>query len=137
MNHNIIKYFSLKPKILFLIDSLGALATTFFLFIVLRIFNEYFGMPNSILIYLSLITAILCIYSITCFFLLKNNWQPFLKAICIANFLYCYLTLVLVIQFYKKLTVLGMTYFLVEIMIVLGLALLELKTIKKAKKEIN
>ena len=61
-----------KPQKLFLIDSLGAMLTAFFLFVVLKNFNEYFGMPQKILTYLSVIAAFFCIYSATCFFLLKK-----------------------------------------------------------------
>ena len=85
---DIIDQFKLKPKILFLIDGLGALLTAFFLFVILRTFNEYFGMLQTTLTYLSLIAVIFCLYSITCFFLLSDNWKPFLRVISIANLLY-------------------------------------------------
>ena len=112
---------------LFLIDSLGAMLTAFFLFIVLRNFNEYFGMPQTILIYLSVIAAIFCIFSTACFFFLKDNWIPFIRAIGIANFLYCILTVGLLIIYFPILTIIGITYFLVEIAIICVLVYIELK----------
>jgi peptidoglycan biosynthesis protein MviN/MurJ (putative lipid II flippase) len=130
MNNNIIRQFTLSPKTLFLVDSLGALVTAFFLFAILRTFNEYVGMPQTALTYLSLIAVIFSLYSIACFFLLEANWQPFLRTISIANLLYCCLTMGLVIYYYPSLTILGITYFLAEIIVVCGLVFVELKTLR-------
>jgi hypothetical protein len=131
------KRFWEKPKNLFLIDGAGALLTAFFLSVVLRKFNEYFGMPLAVLNFLSVTAVIFCLYSFTCYFLNNKNWQPFLKAISIANLLYCCLTLALVIYYYPVLTILGVLYFLAEILIVSGLAVVELKAISQSYKEIN
>jgi len=122
----IINHLAVKPKTLFLIDSLGAFLTMLFLFVVLRNFNEYVGMPKTILTYLSAIAACLCIYSATCFIFLNENWTPFIKGICIANLLYCILTLGLIIIYFPLLTIIGVTYFLVEIAIVCTLAYIEI-----------
>lgn len=118
----------LKPKKLFLIDGLGAFITAFLLGIVLRTFNSYFGMPSEILTRLSLVAIIFCMYSLLCFFLLKNNWKPFLKAIGIANVVYCVLTLTLVIHYYAVLTMLGLIYFTGEIITIAVLVFIEWKT---------
>lgn len=115
-----------KPSTLFLIDGLGALITAFSLFIVLQYFNKYFGVPSLILTYLSVIAACLCIFSTTCFFFLKGNWARFIRGISIANLLYCILTMGLLIVHYPQLTILGTTYFLVEIVVVCGLVYIEL-----------
>ena len=135
--NDIIERFILKPKSLFLIDSLGALVTSFFLFAILRTFNKCFGMPQATLTYLAIIAIMFCLYSITCFFFLKDNWQPFLRTISIANLLYCCLTIVLVIYYYQSLTILGMVYFLVEIIVVCMLVFVELKTLSNWSKRIN
>jgi len=130
----IINYLTGKPKILFLIDSLGALLTAFFLFIVLRNFNEYFGMPKTILIYLSGIAACFCIYSTCCFFFLTKYWTPFINGISVANLLYCIVTMALLIFYYPQLTVIGTTYFLLEITIISGIVYLELNVARRIKK---
>lgn len=126
--NEIIRQLTLKPKTLFLVDSLGALLTAFLLFAVLRTFDEYFGMPQATLTYLSIIAALFCLYSISCFFLLTDNWRPFLKTISIANLIYCCLTMGLVIYYYRSLTILGVTYFVVEVAIICVLVFVELKT---------
>lgn len=116
---NLIKFFTRKTRTIFLVDGLGAAMTTFYLFFVLRRFSDYFGMPPHILTYLSLIGLILCVYSLTCFFFLKDNWIPFLRLISIGNLLYCFLTAVLVFNYYSELTKLGLMYFMLEMAIIL------------------
>lgn len=124
----------LNPKRLFLIDSFGAFLTAFFLFAILRTFNEYFGMPKLTLDFLSIIALAFSVYSFCCFFLVSNNWHPFLRTISIANILYCCLTLGLVIYYYPLLTILGVTYFLIEIIIVVVLVFFEINVLKKTQR---
>lgn len=118
------------PKIIFLVDGFGALLTAFFLFGVLRPFEETFGMPRDVLTFLSLIALVFAVYSFYCYFFLKGNLKTFLFGISIANFMYSCLTLSLVYFFYSELTVLGVGYFLAEVAVVMGLVLVEWKLIK-------
>lgn len=130
----IIKQFLSEPKKLFLLDSIGALTTAFLLYIVLRNFNEYIGMPERILTYLSVIAICFCIYSTVCFFVIKANWTPFIKIISIANLLYCVLTISLVIFYAPQLTAIGLAYFLGEIAIIFGLVYIELNVASEINK---
>jgi len=130
----VINYIVEKPKRLFFIDGIGALLTTFLLFAVLRNFNEYFGMPTTVLTCLSALAACLCLYSTICFFLLKENWTPFIRAISVANLLYCCLTLGLLLFYFPLLTLVGVVYFFVEIAVICGLVYIELKVAKATKK---
>ncbi|MES2775507.1 MAG: hypothetical protein V4722_15130 [Bacteroidota bacterium] len=120
---------TLSPKKLFLVDGVGAFLTAFFLFAILRTFHDYFGMPGQTLTLLSIIAMAFSVYSFCCFFMVHFNWYPFLRAISIANLLYCSVTLGLVIYNYPRLTILGVIYFLVEIVIVCALVFLENKCI--------
>ncbi len=131
-----INYLVNKPKTLFLVDGSGAMLTAFLLFVIVRTFKEYFGMPERALIYLSVIAASFCIYSIACFFFLKTNWTPFIKAISYANLLYCSLTFGLLVLYYPVLTVAGVLYFLVEIAVICGLVYIELKVAKAIRQNI-
>ena len=106
-------------------DALGAAVTAFSLFIVLRNYYTCFGMPEYMLTYLSLIALSFCMYSTACFFLLKDNWTPFLRAISIANLIYCILTIVLLYIYFQELTTLGLAYFIIEILIILTLLYVE------------
>ncbi len=119
--------FSRKPKALFLLDGLGAALTTFSLFFVARHYHDYFGMPINILTYLSEIGLVYFAYSMSCYFLLKNTWSPFLRIIAFGNFLYCILTMSLLYSYYSNLTLIGLTYFLGEILIILLLVCIEFK----------
>lgn len=127
MLKNLIK----TPKNIFLLDSLGALLTSLLLFLFLRTFNNFFGLSKTTLEYLSLLALTFSIYSLTCFFLAKNNWKLYLKIICTANILYCVLTFGILLYNYKSISIFGIIYFLVEIVVIAGLVFLEIKTIRK------
>lgn len=129
-------YLARVPKIIFLIDGLGALLTAFLLFVVLRSFNEYFGIPKEILNYLSAIAAGLCIYSTLCFLFLKTNWILFIRVIAFANLFYCILTVGLLIIYCPLITIAGITYFFVEMVIICGLSYAELNVAKEIKEKI-
>lgn len=126
--------FAIKPELLFLSDGIGAMLTAFFLFVIMKKFNSYFGMPQTILTYLAGIAAVFCLYSITCFFILKKHAASFLVAISVDNLLYCMLTTGLVIIYYPVLTSLGIAYFLAEIVIIFGLVFIEFKTARTIKQ---
>lgn len=118
-----------NPKILFLIDGFGALLTALILFSILRPFNRYFGMPKSVLTILSIIALAFCLYSMSCFYLVKEKWKSFLKAVSTGNLIYCCITIGLIVYYYDQLTVLGIVYFLLEIAVICGLVFLELYTL--------
>lgn len=108
-------YFSKRPRTLFLLDGLGAVLTTFFLFFVVRHYYDHFGMPVNISKYLAMMGLIYCAYSLSCYFLLKDCWTPYLKIIGTGNLLYCILTMALLYFHFNSLTRIGLTYFLAEI----------------------
>lgn len=121
----------LTPRRLFLLDGLGACVTAMLLAGILIPFQEFFGMPLSALKILLLVALVFAFYSLSCFFFLKKNWQIFLRIIAIANSLYCCLTAFFVIFYFERLTVLGLCYFLVEMVLILSLDFLEMKTAYK------
>ena len=116
------------PKYLFVVDAIGAIVSAFLLFFVLRTFYQNFGISKTALNKLSLIAFLFSIYSASCFFLLKNIWKPFLFFIGFLNLGYCFLTSVVVLDNYQTITMLGFTYFVTEIILILLLAIVELKS---------
>ena len=120
-----------RPKTLFLIDSVGALLTALFLFVILRNFSPYIGMPKRVLNLLWPIAACFFFYSATCFLFLKEKWVFFIRIIIFANSLYCLLTLMILFMHYKQLTNLGLAYFSAEIAIIGGLIYIELQVSAK------
>ena len=123
--------FTLRPRLLFLTDSLGALLTAILLGFVLVRFEGFFGMPREVLYPLSFLAAFYAVYSFSCYWHLPDRWRPFLRAIAVANLGYCCLTTGLVVYFYPQLTHWGVAYFLTEIIVIISLVLIELHTIRK------
>jgi hypothetical protein len=124
-----ISQFLRKPKNIFLIDSFGALLTALLLFVVLRTFNNFFGLSKNTFEYLSLLALIFSIYSISCFLIVNTNWKSFLKIISVANILYCILTFCILLYNYQSISVLGVVYFLSETIVIARIVYLEIKTI--------
>ncbi|GLR18274.1 hypothetical protein [Portibacter lacus] len=118
---------NLNSRQFFLVDGIGAIISASFLGLILSQFESLIGMPRKVLIELAIPACFFAVYSLICYFSNLKNWQPYLKAIAIANILYCILTLTLMIIYSRSLTYLGYLYFIVEIIIVVGLARLEWK----------
>jgi hypothetical protein len=125
--NNIIKYFTKTPRTLFLVDGIGAALTAILLLFVVRTFNDYFGIPKMVLSFLSFAAIILCIYSFVCFLFLKNKWSTFLKIIGYANLVYSIITVVMLCIHFSSLTLVGLTYFLVESTLIIALVYIELR----------
>src|SRR5688572_684170 len=121
----------LNHKKLLLIDCLGALLSAFLLGIVLVKFESGFGMPQNILYFLSTMACLFAMYSGISYFFLRKNHVAYLKFIAFANLMYCCLTLGLTVYFYKQLTALGLIYFTGEILVIVALAMIELRVASK------
>ena len=120
-----------NPKRLFGIDSLGALLSAIFLGVVLTKYEDYFGMPLTVLYALSLVAFLFAIYSFCCYLLIKRHWRPYLKIITFLNTLYACVTMGFVIYYYQTLTLWGLTYFLLEFMVLMALISIERKALLK------
>ena len=120
-----------NPKKLFLIDSIGAFLSAIFLFLILSYFEQEFGLPKKMLYFLFVFACIFSIFSFSCFRIIDKNWSKYLQTISIANFLYCLLTLILIVFYHNRITILGLIYFIIEIIIISCLAYVELKIAKK------
>lgn len=127
--HTIISYFINKPKAIFLVDSIGAFLSAFYLLIISRFCSDFFGINTSTLQLLTILPIVFCIYSACCYLLVKRSYKPFILIIAIANFLYCLITMVLIFTHYSELTILGLSYFILELMILVLIILLEFKII--------
>lgn len=119
----------LSARQLFLADSAGALLTAAMTGLVLPHFEHFFGMPAQPLIMLSLVACGFCLYSFACYRFLRRHHAPYLRAIGIANLMYCCFTVGAVIYHRASVTAWGWAYFLIETVIVLLLANIELKKV--------
>lgn len=114
-----------NPKQLFFVDGLGAGLTAFSLSVLLANFEASFGMPVPVLTVLALIATFYAFYSFGCYFFLRHNWHPYLRAIAVANLLYGVATASLVVRHYEQLTLLGLGYFAIELLVLAILVGLE------------
>jgi hypothetical protein len=64
-----------NPKMLFLLDSLGALLTAVLLLVILQNFSPSIGMPKTAMNLLLGAAVCLFFYSAACFLLLKKNGE--------------------------------------------------------------
>lgn len=115
-------------KRLFLIDAIGASISTIILGLVFLKFHAFFGLPKNIFLLLAIIPFWFSIFSFTCYFKKVKQLKVKLKGIAFANLSYCLLTISLGIFYYESITIFGITYFLVETIIVTILSVYELKT---------
>ncbi|MCB0705755.1 MAG: hypothetical protein KDC34_10620 [Saprospiraceae bacterium] len=131
---------TLQPEKIFLLDGIGALLSAFFLGVLLVRFEAVFGMPKSALYLLASLACLYALYSLSCYFRfsprrrgnkINTNWRPYLRGIAMANLFHCCLTFGFVIYYYAKLTPLGLSYFLLEFLIIIFLVRIELATGKK------
>lgn len=121
-----------QPKLIFLVDGVGASVSAVFLGIVLTVFNESIGLSLSILFLLGGLALLFAVYSFTCFYR-SAPYRPYLLLIIIANTLYSFLTLALVF-FYSSLTTLGLVYFSLELMVMILLIYIEIKVFQKSEQ---
>lgn len=114
-------------KTLFLIDGIGAVISAFSLGFVLVYFQAYIGMPKKILYVLSFFPCLFVIYDWRCYFRIKKNISSHLYTIALFNLLYSVLSISLLIYYYDDLTQLGLTYFILELIILFVLITLEFR----------
>lgn len=115
---------------IFLLDAVGAFVSIIFLSF-LYSFDEFFGMPKSVIkIFLGIATAFF-LYSTTTYLIKPINWRFYLRIIATLNISYCIVTFYHVLQNLDTLTLYGHTYFIVEILVIMILSTYELKNARK------
>ncbi|RYD56096.1 MAG: hypothetical protein EOP56_14270 [Sphingobacteriales bacterium] len=118
-----------KPRNLFLIDGAGALLSAVLLYTLA--IHDVTGMPSKVMYTLAGIATVFAVYSLSCFFMVRERWRAFIKEIAVANLLYCLLTAALSVYFFPKLTPLGIAYFLAEMVVTAILIWKELEAVRK------
>ena len=115
---------------MFLLDAVGAFVSVIFLTF-LYSFDDFFGMPKSVIkIFLGIATAFF-VFSTTTYFMKQINWQFHLKIIAVLNISYCLFTFYHILQNLDTLTLYGHAYFIAEILVILILSTYELKNARK------
>ncbi len=117
----------IQPKILFLIDAIGALLSAIFLGGLLPKIHTTIGVPEKTLLLLASIALLLAVYSFYHFIYFPERWQFRLKIIAFLNLCYALFTIGIVIQLHDEMLPRGYAYFSFELMIIVALAFYELK----------
>ncbi|GAA4769207.1 hypothetical protein GCM10023230_18920 [Flavobacterium hankyongi] len=112
-----------NPKQLILIDILGASVTTVLLFIVVKNFNQFFGVDIYEINTLAIIALSICCFGVVCWFTNKKFSKPLLYTLAIFNLLYCLITII-ILNSSTNLTIYGVLYFTIEVVIIISLAFL-------------
>ena len=125
--HSFIHQLLPHPRRFFLVDGIGALLSGGFLLGILAPFDQFFGMPASIVHRLGAIACVFAVYSLACYLRNPAKWKPFLAIILTANILYGCISLALVISYYQQLTIWGLSYFVLELIVLTGVVWIERK----------
>lgn len=118
-------------KKLFLIDALGAILSAFLLGVVLVRLESLFGIPKNTLYFLAVLPCFFALYDIFCYLKVDKNIGQFLMIIGYTNITYCIISIGLAFYHFEYLTTLGWVYIIVEILVVIAIAIIEIKTARK------
>ena len=129
------KKIKLQPKLLFIIDGSGAILSAFLLGVVLVRFERIFGIPSSTLYFLALPPLFFAIYDFLSYRQNPVYIGRLLIGIGIMNLLYCVLSIGLAFYHINTITHFGWTYILVEILVVITLAIIELRMANRMTKD--
>ena len=124
------------PKKIFLIDGAGALLTAITLVFTPVLLPGIFGVPPAQTLLLGSIAVCFAVYSLYNYVRFNpTRWKLLLRIIALANLAYCLLSLVVILYFYKQVTVIGWIYFTGEITIIIALFLWEMKILNRNNLE--
>ena len=115
---------------LLLIDGVGAFISAMFLGVVLTRIQHLVGMPEQVLIILSLIAMVMALNSYISSSLKNINHQAALRRVAIINVIYCLITLMLVIYYFGEMKAIGLAYFFLEMFIIVILVFWEWKRVQ-------
>lgn len=121
-------------KKLFLVDGVGAIISAILLGIVLVQLERYFGIPKTTLYILAALPCLFAMYDFYCYFSIEQQLGKYLKGIAIVNLLYCCLSIGFAAYHYQEITYLGWIYIIGEIIIVVALAIFELRVARRCIK---
>lgn len=125
-----------SPKTLLLFDGFGALVSAFFLGVLLVQFQSYVGMPTDVLYSLASLALLYALFGLSAFLFIKKGWSGYLKIVVIANLIHCAITVGFLITYRQDLLLFGWIYFVLEIVIILLIVSVELRSIEAAKAKV-
>jgi len=123
----------LKAKKYLMIDGIGALISSLLLLLAVVKFQSFLGIPHTALYILLPIPLLFVLYDFICYFNATYDHCSCLKRIAYANLMYCCLSFGFAIYHRTELTIYGWIYVVNECLVLIVLAMLELK-IAEAKQ---
>jgi hypothetical protein len=128
-----INQFKMNPRRVFLFDGIGAFISALMLGVVLVRFSEIIGLDVSTLILLASFPCIFALYDFLCYFFVNKSYSRFIIIIAISNLLYCVLSIGLAFYHVETITLIGWTYIIIEVIIVLVISIMEYQISKSIK----
>lgn len=122
-------------KDLFILDGLGAFLSLCMHLLILAYFQEAIGLPINALLVFSIFPIIYLLFD---WFAYKANPsfdQRNLLIIALSNLMYCVIVAVVLITYKDLISVLGGSYFLIEIILILVIASMEYRTSNTLKRQ--
>lgn len=129
--NSVIQKLAQQPKLVFLIDGVGACISAAVLLAVIQPFPAFWGIPSKVAYTLALPAILLALFSGGCYLFLKIRFWLFIRLVAIGNVAYCVAVLLLTVSYFSVLTMMGKAYTTVELVIIGGLAYIELKVAAK------
>lgn len=120
-----------NPRTLFFMDATGASFSAALLIGCNYLWGLFIGLPEYVIILLMSLAMLFASYSWSCFFWLKNHWRRYIMAIVSANIVYCGLTMGVIFVFYTVISKWAILYFLIEILVIIFLLSIEIKTAQR------
>jgi len=124
---------TIHPRKMFLIDGLGAVASTFMIGLVIAHNVNFFGLPAKAAYFLASLPVLFLIYSLGHYIKFPKVWRPNLKGIAIANLLYCFISIGVIFYHFNSMTIFGLVYFIGEIILLIFLVAYELRLTKHSR----
>lgn len=122
------KKIDLAARNVFLIDGIGAILTSIFMFLLLAPYHEYLGLPKHHLLTFGKIAVVLGFYSFSIYLSFKRPGPLFFYLISFFNLGYVLYTSTILIHQMQFITIWGWLYFIGEIAILFSLIVVEWKT---------
>ena len=123
--NGVLHKFAKRPKILFLLDGLGAFISVVFLALILPAIQDKIGVSEGRLYYLAGLAGFLLLIDLYRWMAANDKWEKRIRLVIMLNLIYCAVSAVVVGLSYETITTLGLIYFAAEILIILVLVRFE------------
>ena len=133
MPRGVVERLRSNPRVLFVVDAVGATLSAVMLGVVLVRLEGVFGIPRPTLYLLAAFPCIFALYDLSVYAWVRRNLERPLERIAYLNVGYCVLSLGLALYHRDVITLWGWAYILAEVSLVVALAMIELGTARERR----